>query len=298
MGSTTVMTGRRLHPHVEGAGPRPRRDRGYLAGLVGVLALEAAGATYQIITGTPVPVVTVAAAVFVVACMLRIHGLRGSIAFLALVFIIPFGSEFLGVLTGFPYGAYAYSTLVGPRLFGLVPVFIYIAWVNISYLAITTTTVGLGRSRLWRAPVDGLVAVAWDAMVDPLAVRAGYWTWLAPGGFYGVPLSNFLGWFLVVTALSLAARAVWARDTAAPASTSRRMDAIMPTHLVGWSAAFAAIAVASGLPIAALAGLLGVTPAVGLAWIRARRQPSFTNPWTWPTRIGLAPRSSAETERP
>ncbi len=190
---------------MDAGGPRSLVDRGYLAGLVGVLSLEAAAVAVQLVTGVPVPAVTVIAAAFVVACMFRIHGLWGTMAFAVLVFAIPYGSEFLGVLTGVPYGTYTYSGLVGPRLFGLVPIFIFIAWVHIGYLSIATTTLAYGRSSLWLAPLDGLLATAWDAMVDPLAVRAGFWAWQGSGAFYGIPLTNFLGWFLVVTILSIVA---------------------------------------------------------------------------------------------
>src|SRR5512136_71442 len=173
---TYVLPGDVL-PAVEGGVPRSRADRGAIAGLAGVLTLEAAGVAVQTVTGIPVPGVTLVAAAFAVACMMRMHGLRGTFAFLVLVFAIPYASEFLGVLTGIPYGRYVYTGL-HPWLFGLVPLFIFVAWINIGYLVIATTTLGFGRSTLWLAPLDGLLAAAWDVMVDPLAVRAGYWTWL------------------------------------------------------------------------------------------------------------------------
>lgn len=275
--------------------PRSVADRGYLVGLVGVLSLEAAGATYQVVTGAPVPVVTVAAAAFTLACILRLHGLWGAMAFVALIFVIPFGSEFIGVLTGLPYGTYAYSGLVGPRLLGIVPVFIFIAWINIGYMVIATTTFGRGRSSLWLAPVDGLLAAAWDAMVDPLAVRAGYWSWAGSGGFYGVPLSNFLGWVLVVTLLSLVARTVWARDARAPARTPRTLAWILPTLLLGSSVAFGVLAVANGLWYAALVGNAAIIPAVTVALRRVARTPSNSrvrNPWSESRRIAVAPERS------
>ncbi len=275
--------------------PRSVADRGYLVGLVGVLSLEAAGATYQVVTGAPVPVVTVAAAAFTLACILRLHGLWGAMAFVALIFVIPFGSEFIGVLTGLPYGTYAYSGLVGPRLLGIVPVFIFIAWINIGYMVIATTTFGRGRSSLWLAPVDGLLAAAWDAMVDPLAVRAGYWSWAGSGGFYGVPLSNFLGWVLVVTLLSLVARTVWARDARAPARTLRTLAWILPTLLLGSSVAFGVLAVANGLWYAALVGNAAIIPAVTVALRRVARTPSNSrvrNPWSESRRIAVAPERS------
>ena len=283
---------------MEGDGPRSLADRGYLAGLVGVLTLEAAGVAVQIVTGTPVPIITVVAAAFVVACMLRVHGLWGTMAFIALVVLIPFGSEFLGVLTGVPYGAYAYTAAMGPRLFGLVPVFILIAWINIAYMAVATTTLAFGRSRLWLAPLDGMLAVAWDAMVDPLAVRAGYWVWQDSSGFYGVPLTNFLGWFLVVTVLSLAARAVWAKDARAPSRTSRTVAWILPALLLGSSLAFGALAAASGLLWAAIVGNAALLPAVATAWYRLGRQPrghSTPNPWAFARRPVLVDRAAGRS---
>lgn len=268
--------------------PRSLEDRGYLAGLAGVLTLETAGAIAQLVTGAPVPWVTVVATAFVLACMVRAHGLRGTLSFVALVVAIPFASEFAGVLTGLPYGSYAYSDLLGPRVIGLVPLFILVAWIHIGYLAMATTTIAFGRSRLWLAPLDGLLATAWDAMVDPLAVRAGFWIWSPAGPFYGVPLTNFLGWFLVVTSTSLVARAVWARDLRAPAPAPRTLDAILPGLLLATGVWFAALAAASGFVLAALIGLVVLVPAVGLAWRHAARTPSgrrVPNPWATPRRV-------------
>lgn len=273
---------------MEAGAPRSVLDRGYLAGLAGVLTLEAAGVAVQVVAGTPVPVVTVVAAAFVVACMFRVHGLWGTMAFAVLVLAIPFGSEFAGVLTGVPYGVYTYSNLVGPRVLGMVPVFIFIAWIHIGYLAIATTTLGLGRSKLWLAPLDGLIAAAWDLMVDPLAVRAGFWTWQASPGFYGVPITNFLGWFLVVTLLSLAARSVWARDVRAPPETSRSVAVCIPALLLGTSLAFGTLAAVDGmLPAAVLANGI-IVPAVALAWRRIAAEPrggAAPNPWAVPRRV-------------
>lgn len=281
---------------MERGAPRSSLDRGYLAGLAGVLSLEAAGVVYQLLTGIPVPIITMASAALVVACMLRIHGLRGTMAFIVLVFAIPFGSEFLGVLTGFPYGAYAYSALVGPRLFDLVPIFIFIAWINIAYLAMATTTLAVGRSSYWLAPLDGILAVSWDAMVDPLAARAGFWTWLAPGGLYGVPWTNFLGWFAVVTIASLCIRAVWARDITSRRPSSRTLDVIAPGLLLGSAISFATLAVASGLLLSAAIGLGVLVLSVAIAWSRVARLPAGVaarSPWAPAVR---APQNTSRSE--
>jgi putative membrane protein len=46
--------------------------------------------------------------------------------------------------------------------------------------------------------LDGLIVVALDLFMDPIAVRSGDWTWLEGGPYFGIPIGNFIGWFFVV----------------------------------------------------------------------------------------------------
>ncbi|MFH0773158.1 MAG: carotenoid biosynthesis protein [bacterium] len=46
--------------------------------------------------------------------------------------------------------------------------------------------------------LDGFVVVALDLFMDPIAVRMGEWKWLTGGAYFGVPIGNFVGWFIVV----------------------------------------------------------------------------------------------------
>ena len=47
---------------------------------------------------------------------------------------------------------------------------------------------------------DGIVVTAIDLFTDPVLVFRGNWVWEEAGVFFGVPLGNFTGWFLVVVA--------------------------------------------------------------------------------------------------
>ena len=75
----------------------------------------------------------------------------------------------------------------------------------------------LSASRLrWQAPLlAGLVAVLLDLFVDPIAVVAGYWVWIAPADvYYEIPLLNFVGWFVLmvlapVAWIEIARRSAW-----------------------------------------------------------------------------------------
>ena len=47
--------------------------------------------------------------------------------------------------------------------------------------------------------IGAFFMVAWDLTIDPIMATIDHvWIWEQGGGFFGVPLSNFLGWFFVV----------------------------------------------------------------------------------------------------
>lgn len=58
----------------------------------------------------------------------------------------------------------------------------------------------------WRVPlVTAIIAVVFDLLIDPVAVKAGYWVWLKPGSvYYGIPLLNYVGWFVLMFLAPLA----------------------------------------------------------------------------------------------
>jgi putative membrane protein len=57
-----------------------------------------------------------------------------------------------------------------------------------------------GRRRPVRIAVATAVFAAWDVVLDPQMVQAGYWTWADPSpglpGIDTVPLTNLAGWLL------------------------------------------------------------------------------------------------------
>ena len=125
--------------------------------------------------------------------------------------------ENLSIQTGFPFGHYHYTG--GDKIFQ-VPWFIGPAYLATGYLAWVVATVLLGdvrRNSPWLTtigtPIIGAFAMtAWDVALDPATSINHAWIWENGGGFFGVPLANFLGWtftvylFMQVFALYLRSR--------------------------------------------------------------------------------------------
>lgn len=127
---------------------------------------------------------------------------------LAVLFGAVFGVsvvlENLSVLSGFPFGFYHYTAALGPKLF-FVPLLVslsylgfgYVSWVLGTHL-VSDIGQSLGSWATLLVPaVAAFTMVAWDVCFEPtLSTVRHWWVWEHGGGYFGVPLSNFLGWFL------------------------------------------------------------------------------------------------------
>ncbi|MEV4347200.1 carotenoid biosynthesis protein [Actinoplanes sp. NPDC049596] len=131
---------------------------------------------------------------------------RGTLIFLGLALVVSNVIEDIGVLTGVPFGHYHYTDVLGPKVFE-VPLLIGPAYFAVGYMAWTIATILLRpvhRHSEWPAvlgtpAVASFVMVAWDLALDPSsATLRGRWIWEHGGGYFGVPLTNFLGWSLTV----------------------------------------------------------------------------------------------------
>lgn len=120
---------------------------------------------------------------------------RGTAA-LACVALLGFGVEAVGSYTGLPFGLYAYTDALQPQLFG-VPLMMGFAWMAlIAYALELFSRIG------WPAWLEVAAAALWttaiDLVIDPLAANElGYWRRSSVGVYYGIPLTNFAGWFVV-----------------------------------------------------------------------------------------------------
>jgi uncharacterized membrane protein len=136
----------------------------------------------------------------------RLHGPRGGLLLLAVAGGGGLAAEAVGLRTGVPFGAYAYTGTLGPELLD-VPVVVPLAWTMMAWPALVVGRT-LARSGPGVVAVGAAALAAWDVFLDPQMVDAGHWRWLDPGPglplIPGIPLTNYAGW-LLVSALVVAA---------------------------------------------------------------------------------------------
>lgn len=154
----------------------------------------------------PIPLVVLIPLVFGLLHGALRYQWSGILTFLVICLVVSNLLENTSILTGFPFGHYYYTNVLGPKLF-LVPLLIGPAYFATGYLAwvLGTVLIGdIGRTSsafaTFAVPfIASFVMVAWDLGFDPTASTINHlWIWEQGGGYFGVPLTNYLGWFFTV----------------------------------------------------------------------------------------------------
>lgn len=142
-------------------------------------------------------------------------GTRTAVTIFVAAFSISLTAELMGTITGFPFGPYAYTTQLGYLIYGRVPFNIPTSWFYMLYASLALCGRFLraddSRGSRWKwAFIAALVLTAWDVSMDPAMVSTTHWLWhlkdansLTPVDrffltdiFYGMPLTNWLGWLI------------------------------------------------------------------------------------------------------
>jgi uncharacterized membrane protein len=202
------------------------------------------------------------------------YGWAGIFVFLAVCLVVSNVLENLSILTGFPFGHYYYTGDLGPKLF-LVPILIGPAYFGTGYLAwvLGTVLVGDVRSRgssftTVAVPfIASFLMVAWDVGMDPTNSTVRHsWIWQQGGGYFGVPLTNYLGWSLTVYVFfQLFALYLHFHKPSGEAETEA-----LPTSYFAQAVVMYTV-IGLGIVLAYLVGVpnTSVTDAAGVVWQRA-----------------------------
>lgn len=167
------------------------------------------------------PYVFIFLAVFLFAGIITM-GRRRTLTFLFVTWVLAFLSEFSSTRTGFPYGWYHYTHYTrGQELFvfnipfmdSLSYTFLLFSAYSMSLLSLAPLRIQKGDFQVvdtfklrgsWRVLLlTSIYMVMIDVVIDPIALQGEKWFlgkiyYYEHHGFYfGVPLSNALGWGLV-----------------------------------------------------------------------------------------------------
>jgi putative membrane protein len=149
-------------------------------------------------------------------------GVRTTLLFTVLTYAVSLACEWSSVHNGFPFGLYHYLDATRGREIWIAGV-PFMDSLSFTFLGFASYTVALlAASPLYRRGLDfrlldtfrirraprvwmmaALFMVMVDVVVDPLSVRGDRWFlgkifWYdPPGPHFGVPISNYLGWFFV-----------------------------------------------------------------------------------------------------
>jgi uncharacterized membrane protein len=185
------------------------------------------------------PYVFVFFAVYLLAAVTRM-GWRPTLVFSLLAYAVAFAAEFSSTRTGIPFGMYHYIDVTRDRELWIsnVPFWDSLSFTFLCYLGwrlgvllhapllvrrgdvqvVETRTIATS----WSACLSGSLLMTWlDVVIDPLTVHGDRWflgrMYFYPEGgvYFGVPLSNFVGWFVVgVTTIRLFQ--IWERHWGSP----------------------------------------------------------------------------------
>jgi putative membrane protein len=165
---------------------------------------------------------------YLVAAVMHL-GWRTTIWFTIIGYLISFSSEVCSINTGFPYGWYYYIDATKDRELWIagVPFFDSLSYVFLAYCSYATALLVVSPIKAWRWDLvaletrsirmslsvlllGSLFPVFLDIIIDPVALQGKRWFlgqiygYNEPGCHFGVPLSNYFGWWVVSGLMVLA----------------------------------------------------------------------------------------------
>ena len=177
---------------------------------------------------------------FMLVCVPHV-GWKRTMIFTLAGYFIAFGSEWLSINTGFPYGWYYYIDTTSNRELWVagVPFFDSLSYVFLAYCSYSTALFILSPLKAWRWNITSLetrrirrsfaalllgalLQTCLDIVIDPVALQGKRWFlgqiygYREQGIHFGVPLSNYAGWLLTSFCLIAALQLIDARRLEEP----------------------------------------------------------------------------------
>ena len=124
--------------------------------------------------------------------------------FLGVALIVPYTLEVLSLKTGFPFGSYHYTGHLGFNLPLGLPAYVALSWLLLLYCGLFVGQALAIIFPVLQNPIFQIILVSislviTDSVMDPIAFRMEYWIWRRQGRWFGIPATNFFGWFFTAT---------------------------------------------------------------------------------------------------
>ena len=128
--------------------------------------------------------------------------------------------EAVSIITTSSYNYPGFLIYLGP-----VPLFIAIGWGSTFYITyrisdqILSQFVNKKNYFLLFGMTAGLVGLVTDLCYDPVAVNLGWWEWQKGSIYFGVPISNFIGWFVFCFGFCFVYKYIYSKEWSTPKKT-------------------------------------------------------------------------------
>lgn len=112
-----------------------------------------------------------------------------------LICALSFGIEVIGVNTGWPFGNYSYSSILGLQIME-TPIIIGLNWMLLLWSAHDTLKTYF-KNRIFIIVGTAILLLLLDFLIEPVAIKFQFWTWSNDE----IPSSNYIAWFLIAFVL-------------------------------------------------------------------------------------------------
>lgn len=162
-------------------------------------------------------------------------GTRKTLIFFIASTTISLSMELLGTSTGFPFGPYSYTSFLGIKILDHVPFSIPLSWFYMGFTSyilasvivpkllhfqqananihLTLSSRTSRKETFWSLALGAYFLTVWDLALDPAMASNNlplhFWIWHQPGPYFGMPISNLVGWSVTGLAFMGVSRLLW-----------------------------------------------------------------------------------------
>jgi len=111
----------------------------------------------------------------------------------AIILILAFIIEYIGVRSGYPFGRYSYTNTLSPAVFS-VPIAITLSWFSLTVNSFLLSKFLLFESKnIYIVLVSAFIILGVDFLLEPFASSVnGFWLWESSI----IPFQNYMSWFI------------------------------------------------------------------------------------------------------